>query len=731
MRISPLLAALVVGRAQRVSASTDIELDIEAIVSVPNNNEAESDDGSDETGDGDLEMDRVLEEMSMRNEEPLSISDLSETRATESPVYRSALLGPDGQLMNEPKNFNGHSTYDLFLAGMRKSGKKQKSFGFFEKGKYKWLTYKQMDWHVKALGMGIVRMGLHGLVTIDGQDWRMLAIYSEHRLGWTMTELAAAYQNVTLVPLYETSNPDFVKSILKQTQVSTVVASTPNAAKLLRLFHESSAGLNLRTIVLLGTEREREELIYQFHDVRISIKLMKEVKIKGTKGVTRALTSPADVNTICFTSGTTGEPKGVLITNAMLLSVVGAASELGLGLSPKDKFFAFLPPAHIFERVLDLTMMFTGARIGYYAGDKLQLARDIRLVRPSIMAGVPRSLEKTLEKIEAKLRTKSKPLQWAASKALKNSDYVMNSVDSINHNLFFLNTFAIRRIRKNLGGKLRLIMSGGGPLSAESQAKLKQYLHVYVVQGYGLTETTGGTLIQSPLSRTYGIVGVPVPCAEVKLVDKHVHAPIAEGAGELLVRGPSVFAGYFRRPDLNAEIFTEDGWFRTGDVATVVNDENGRPRFKIVGRSKEIFKLPNGEYVVPALLENMYKTFPAVDEIFIDLSPSKETIVALVNVKPSHLTLYFENPSVSLNGDDATVTRLLNAADLGLADDILQAFNLIAKSEKLVQTSWVSKVYVSPTLFGPETPYQTVTMKPKRALIRELLAETIKSVEST
>jgi long-chain acyl-CoA synthetase len=587
-----------------------------------------------------------------------------------------------------------------------------------------------MNNHVQILSDGIVELGLHGPIDIDGKDWRMVAMYSEHRLAWTMIELAAARQNITIAPLYDTSKPDFVQSILRQTQVTTVFASAPNAAKLMKIMKESPEGINLKQIVVIGDDADRIKLLVDFPNMRIPLILLAEVKQTGGLYHSTKLTPPRpeDVNTICFTSGTTGDPKGVLITHRMLLSVVGAATKLDIGLSRNDVYLAFLPPAHILERFIDLVLMYNGARIGYYSGDRTKLARDLALVAPTVLAGVPRSLEKTIEKIEMKIATKSKPFKTLIARALAESDTVMNDLNRRDSSLSLASSIFIRGIRKPLGGRLRLIISGGGPLAPRTQAKLKQYLHVYAIQGYGLTETTGGTLAQSPRSRTYGIVGIPFPCVEITLADKEIHKEITPGAGEILVRGPSVFSGYFRRPELSAEVFTQDGWFRTGDIAVVVEDEFGEPQFKIVGRTKEIFKLSNGEYVVPAILEGHFRGSPAVEEVFVDLAPSKnEGLVALVKLNEAYLNDYLSstrNDHLAQSLDD----KILNSDTLGLRKEVLASFRIIAEHAKLSHVEQISDVVMTTINFGLESEYQTVTGKAKRALLRGLLVAKVEEL---
>jgi long-chain acyl-CoA synthetase len=199
--------------------------------------------------------------------------------------------------------------------------------------------------------------------------------------------------------------------------------------------------------------------------------------------------------------------------------------------------------------------------------------------------------------------------------------------------------------------------------------------------------------------------------------------------GELLVRGPSVFSGYFRRPELNAEVFAEGGWFRTGDIAVLIRDEEGKEQFKIVGRSKEIFKLANGEYVVPSKLENVYKAAVGVDEIFIDPAPSMDSLVALVNINQEHVLRQIKAVGLKVEPAELHSDSFLNSAQLGLREDLFGTLTMIWNHMKLPEADRIREVIVTSTNFGLDSPFLTDTMKPKRSLIRNLLLQTREKIQ--
>lgn len=637
----------------------------------------------------------------------------------ESGVYRTSTIGIDGDFVTAPEGFTGTSTYELFKRGLSRTdvrGPKVGSFGLKTEGddKYMWLTYEDMDTQSRLFANGLVELGL--VEPIDdtrGQTWRFLGIYSEHRFHWTVTELAASRQNITLIPIYDTSKPDFVVSIIEQTKLATIVVSMNRAISFLQLVRDGLVA-SVSTIILIGSEFDRLELYSKFPHLRISIITAAEVKGAGMTGLSDNLPALDDVNTICFTSGTTGEPKGVLVTHKMLISVVGAAMKANLGLNFKDIHLAYLPPAHIFERILDLAFMYVGAKIGYHSGDMKQLADSLRKVRPTVLAGVPRVFDNSIERVKANIAAASPKKQAMISKAMERSGHIISSGKVGIKKLGLVDKFIINKLRAALGGRVRIILSGGGALSPATQDILAAAFHVPVLQGYGMTETTGGTLLTQVRSGMLGVVGLPLACVEVKLANMVHHSEFhGAGAGELYVRGPAVFTGYFGKPAETA--LTDDGWVKTGDVAKLLVSET-ESAFQIVGRAKEMFKLEHGEYVVPAFVEQEYKKCDLVDEIFVDSSIDNKATVAIVNLKETEIYKAITELGLSMSKSDAVKSGELNKHVMSCLRKAEQNLNNMIR---------IRSLHISETYFGAETEFQTATMKFKREVIRKYFANEI------
>jgi long-chain acyl-CoA synthetase len=258
-------------------------------------------------------------------------------------------------------------------------------------------------------------------------------------------------------------------------------------------------------------------------------------------------------------------------------------------------------------------------------------------------------------------------------------------------------------MRAKFGGKLRLFVSGGGALSPNTQKKLKNFFGVPVVQGYGMTETCGATLVASALSELLDSVGVPTSCVEIRIESSpeyvNIHGP---NSGELLVRGPAIFKGYFGNPTASRETIDTDGFMRTGDIVKLIN-EKGEDGIRIVGRAKEIFKLASGNYIVPARMEAMYMSCVDIEAIMVEPSRGGQYLVALVNLKDS-----VERGDLS--------DQELNESQV--KDAILGCMQLVDYGNEIPAPERIRNVYITKRKFGPDAPeFNTPTLKMKRKAI--------------
>ncbi|XP_020611686.1 long-chain-fatty-acid--CoA ligase 1-like [Orbicella faveolata] len=337
---------------------------------------------------------------------------------------------------------------------------------------------------------------------------------------------------------------------------------------------------------------------------------------------------PEDILTVCYTSGTTGPPKGAILTHANLVADISAyrvhMRQTGFELTPEDVHLSFLPLAHMYERINHLNLLLSGARIGYYSGDIKRLLEDCKELKPTIFSAVPRLLNRIYDKVMSGV-SKSKLKRWIFQMALRSKE------SDLKRRIISKNTIwdylVLRKVQNLLGGRVRYMPCGSAPLSAKVTSFIRCVMGCYLTEGYGQTECAAAATFQlyNDLT-TAGHVGPPVPSNIIKLVDVEEKAYFAKnGQGEICLKGPSVFKGYLHDPEKTAETIDEDGWLHTGDVGEWL--PNGT--LKIIDRKKNIFKLSQGEFIAPEKIQNVYLRSPFIAQVFVYGNSYKSFLVAI------------------------------------------------------------------------------------------------------
>jgi long-chain acyl-CoA synthetase len=422
------------------------------------------------------------------------------------------------------------------------------------------------------------------------QEWGVgkgdrVAILSENRWEWAVTDFAVLAVGGIDVPLYGTLTPEQVGYMLRDSGAKVVVVSTKDQ-------YEKIVGAgelpDLRHVVVMdeGAFGNAESFAGLMHGADAK---GRDAGFDGMVGAAQA----EDVATLIYTSGTTGEPKGVMLTHGNLASNVSISTG-PLGFSEKDSCISFLPLSHVTARHTDYAFMCHGMRIAYLPKFDL-LPAAMKAVRPTVFLGVPRVYEKIRQGVEAKSAgsaVKKGILNFALKVGKKNREATMRGegpsglVWGLAHKLVY------SKIREAFGGCVGTFVSGGAPLGMDTAGWFEDE-GIRIMEGYGLTETSPVIAVNYPSAYKIGTVGKPL---------SNVQCRFAED-GELEVKGPSVFIGYWKKERETKESFTEDGWFKTGDIGNI--DSDGF--LSITDRKKELLKTSGGKLIAPQPIENKLK----------------------------------------------------------------------------------------------------------------------------
>ncbi|KAL1806552.1 long chain acyl-CoA synthetase 6, peroxisomal isoform X2 [Daucus carota subsp. sativus] len=484
-------------------------------------------------------------------------------------------------------------------------------------GEYEWMTYGEAATARSAIGSGLVSLGI--------QKGSSVGIYFINRPEWMIVDHAcSAYSNIS-VPLYDTLGPDAVKFIVNHATVQAIFCVPQTLNTLLSFLSEMPS---VRVIVVVGGIDDHIPSLPSTSGVQI-ISYSNLMSQGQTNLHPFCAPKPSDTATICYTSGTTGTPKGVVLSHGNLIANVAGAT-FSMQFVPSDIYISYLPLAHIYERFNQILVAYYGGSVGFYQGDNLKLLDDMVILRPTVFCSVPRVYNKIYAGITNAVKA-SGGLKERLFNAAYNSK--KQAILSGKNPSTMWERLVFKKIKEKLGGRLRFIVSGASPLSPD----VLEFLRVcfgQVVEGYGMTETACAITALDKDDVSIGHVGAPSPSCEVKPVDvpemNYTSHDQPHPRGEICVRGPIVFQGYYKDEVQTREVIDEDGWFHTGDIGLWLPGG----RLKIIDRKKNIFKLAQGEYIAPEKIENVYSKCKFVAQCFVYGDSINSSLVAVVSVDP-------------------------------------------------------------------------------------------------
>lgn len=556
-------------------------------------------------------------------------------------------------------------------------------------GEWKKYSTKDVDRISDEIALGLIALGL-------SKDDKV-AIISQNRPEWMFADFGIQKIGGVSVPMYPTITEEDYNFIFKDADVKIVFVSNEELyAKVRRSLSDIEGIKEIYTFDQIPGAKHWSELTKSAKPENLP--LLREAMSK---------VSPEDLLTLIYTSGTTGNPKGVMLTHSNLVSNFTDSAPI-VPVDFRAKALSFLPLCHIFERMVTYLYFRVGVSI-YYAESMDTIADNLKEVKPEIFTTVPRLLEKVYDKIVAKggeLKGIKKALFfWALNLGLE-FDPRISKGWWYNFQLKLANKIIFNKWREALGGNVVAIVSGGAALQPRL-ARVFWSAQLMVMEGYGLTETSPVVAVNLPDPKNCHI-------GTVGPVIKNVQVKIAED-GEILCKGPNIMKGYYKRPDLTAEVISPDGWFHTGDIGELVEGKF----LKITDRKKEMFKTSGGKYVAPQLIENKLKESIFIEQVMV-VGNGRKFPAALV--VPSFATLreYASIKGINYTNDSEMIN---NPQVIDKLQREIDKYN-----EQFAQWEKIKKFALLPLLWTIDTGELTAKLSLKRKVIESKYAQQIESM---
>lgn len=573
---------------------------------------------------------------------------------SDEPGYSYTIRHPDNQHsleLPQDRPYYGDNVFGILKESVRNHasedflGRRAYDPASNTHGAFEWLTYTEAYQRVLRLGSGLVQVfQRHTKPALAlSQITRLpLGMYSQNRLEWILTDYAGVSQNLYTVALYDTLGADSLEYIVNHAEIEVLVCSLDKVPRLLKM-HKALP--SLKAVVSMDSFDSPDQalpspfnttsttVLRQWAEsLGVALYDLAEVEQMGaTQPVSPKEPKPDDLFCLCYTSGTTGTPKAAKILHRNM----DCAQRLiprAVTFRGKRRGLSYLPLAHIYERFCQVYLMSVGGQIGVFSGNILNIVDDIQTLKPSVFNSVPRLLNRIYDRLVAGTIRAPGLTGVVARRAVRDKMAQLEQGKGNVHG--FWDRILFNKIRAMLGGNIQFVLTGSAPIDKDVLQFLRVCFCCQVTEGWGATESSGFGIANHPTENQSGRVGVPMHGMEVRLKDvpemNYFGSDRPCPRGELLLRGPCVFGGYYKDAEKTREALLEGGWLATGDVGRL--NEDGT--VSIIDRKKNIFKLSQGEYVAPEALENVYGNDGLVQQVFVHGDSLQSCLVGVVVPDP-------------------------------------------------------------------------------------------------
>jgi len=542
-------------------------------------------------------------------------------------------------------------------------------------------SFDEVEKTVRALALGLVDLGV--------EKGDKVSILGNTRPEWTYFDFAALSIGAVVVPIYQTNSPEECRYVLENSDAKVVVVEDDEQIAKVREVRDSLPLLQ-HIVRMTGSSEDAISL--------------EDLAARGTGDGAEwerrwSAVTPADVCTFIYTSGTTGPPKGCVITHGNYRAMLDMVNETSV-IEDEDLTYLYLPLAHSFALLIQLGSFDLGATLAYWERDPLKIMPNLAEVKPTYFPSVPRIFEKiytaATSGMEKEGGLKKAVFDWSIRVGRKVRDMERAGRKPgflLRKRYEFADRQVLSKIRSLFGGRLRLAVSGAAPISPEI-LRFFDAAGVLVLEGWGMTETSTAATISSPDDFKIGTIGKPFPGCQVKIAED----------GEILVKGPNVFQGYYKNDEATRETIV-DGWLHTGDLGAI--DEDGFIR--ITGRKKDIIITAGGKNITPANLEGEIKQHPLVSQCVV-VGDRRPYLVALVTLDPEEAVAYAKEHGLPED-----------PAQLATNPDVRGAIeaHLAKVNEKFARVEQVKKITILAQDLSQENGELTPTLKVKRAVVAD------------